>query len=165
MASTIRFYKDNQMEILTMEQVLTEQRMDLISCPRMMELYKDHDGKTTLYQEDILLLNLEDVEDDSNFWKQNIGKKMKELNLNQVLLHFHTSAYHVMEYRLFLKRDERFASSNTVREKDIFSEGKLYSPCFDDIFFVSLIVSNGGKVIGNALENPELLPGTNYQYC
>lgn len=76
MSSTIRFYKNKQMEILTMETLLREQREDLVSSPRMMELF-EYDG-TTVYQEDILLLKLENVPEDSNFWNQNLAKMMKK---------------------------------------------------------------------------------------
>lgn len=163
MSSTIRFYKNKQMEILTMETLLREQREDLISSPRMMELF-EYDG-TTVYQEDILLLKLEDVPEKSNFWNQNLAKMMKKVNLNQVIIHFTTSSLHITEYRLYLKRDEQFASNNTVNEQNFSSGKRLYEPCFHSPELPYLLLGSGGKIMGNTHEDATLLPGDDCQCC
>lgn len=164
MTNSIRFYNrvnkflgKDQMEILTMEEVIKGERPDLSGVPRMLSIGLKA-GEQEIFQQDILSLKIQDVKEDSNFWRQEIGKVMKEKNFDECVIHFYETKFLSPEYVILLKRNGKFGSHNTVTGKNVFSEGTLYEPKASGLYFPVLLTSNGAKVIGNGIQHKNLLP-------
>jgi hypothetical protein len=175
MTNSIRFYNrvnkflgKDQMEILTMEEVIKGERPDLAGAPRMLSIGLQA-GEQELFQQDILSLKIDDVPEDSNFWRQEIGKVMKEKEFDECVIHFYETKLLLPEYVIYLKRNGKFGSHNTVTGRNSFSEGTLFEPKYSNLQFPVLLTSNGAKVIGNGIQDKNLLPSQetfdNEMYC
>lgn len=164
MTKSIRFYSKSKrlageeaMEILTMEELIGASRPDLAGKPRMLSLGMNV-GEQEVFQQDILSLKIEDIKEDSNFWRQEIGKVMKEKEFDECVIHFYETKFLLPSYVIHLKRNGLFATHNTVNGKKLFSEGVLYEPKYSNIEFPYLLISCGAKIIGNGFEHKNLLP-------
>lgn len=164
MTNYMRFFEQygrdgEKMKVFSIEEVM-EGKKELIGKLRMLSIglqVGDHDEE--LFQEDLLSLKLSDVTaDHGQFWHQNIAKMMQERNLDEVVLYFYMTKYLIPEYRIYFKRDGKYASHATVKESSTFTDNRLFEETANNLFLVTLLTSAGAKVIGNGLEHPELLP-------
>lgn len=164
MTNYMRFFEKHgrdgeKMKVFSIEEVM-EGKKELIGKPRMLSIglqAGDHDEE--LFQEDLLSLKLSDVpETHGQFWHQNLATTMKEKNLDEVVLYFYPTKYLLPEFRIYFKRDGKYASHQTVTGTTTFTDNRIYEPTASNLSLISLLASAGAKVIGNGLEHPELLP-------
>lgn len=162
MTNHMRFFEKygregEKMKVFTIEELM-EGKKELIGKPRMQSIGLQV-GEQELFREDLLSLKLADVpKDHGQFWHQNLAKMMKERELDEVVLYFYPTQFLQSEYRIYLKRDGKYASHATVTGQQVFTDNRIYEPTDGNIFFPSLLIGAGAKIIGNGLEHPELLP-------
>lgn len=163
MTNYMRFFEKygregEKMQVLSIDELMEGNRKELIGNPRMLSIGVQA-GEQELFQEDLLSLKIADVTaDHGQFWHQNIAKIMQERKLDEVVLYFYKTKYLLPEYRIYFKRDGKYASHATVKESSTFTDNRLFEETASALSFVSLLASAGATIIGNAFENPDLLP-------
>lgn len=164
MTKWLRFYEElgregEKMKVLSLDELL-EGKKELIGRPRMLSIgVQVGDQATELFQEDLLSLKLSDVpENQGQFWHQNFAKLMKERDLDEMVLYFYMTKYLLPEFRMYFKRNGKYASHATVKESSTFTDNRLFEETASNLSLVFLLASAGATVIGNGLEHPKLLP-------
>lgn len=163
MTNYMRFFEKygregEKMQVLSIDELMEGGRKELIGKPRMLSIGMQT-GEQELFQEDLLSLKLADVsKDHGQFWHQNLAKTMKERELDEVVLYFYMTKFLLPEFRIYFKRNGKYASHATVKASSTFTDNRLFEETASNLSLVSLLVSAGAKVVGNSHENPELLP-------
>lgn len=82
MEKKFRFYKNNEMEILTMDELIDTARPDLVGAPVMQSFGLEAGGKQ-IFAEDILELDSTKIDKKESFWNSNLGQELERIGAEQ----------------------------------------------------------------------------------
>lgn len=162
MEKKFRFYRNNEMEILSLEELVETARPDLVGAPVMQSFGLEIDERQ-IFAEDVLELDATKIDKKELFWNSNLGQEMEKHELEQCVVHLKSNQYQEMAYDVFLKKDGRFITESEYYEipKDDPEYAETDKPlCTTDtgIRFIRYLRSKGAVIVGNTFENNELVP-------
>lgn len=162
MEKKFRFYRNNEMEVLSLDELIETARPDLMGAPVMQSFGIEADGRQ-LFAEDILELDATKIDKEESFWNSNMGQEMERVKAEQCVMVVKTSKFQDYEFYLYLKKDGRFMTENEHDEinegEEGFEEGKniFYSRDTGNLF-IRYVCMKGAEVIGNTYQNSDLVP-------
>lgn len=164
MEKKFRFYRNNEMEILSLEELIDTARPDLVGAPVMQSFGLEAGGKQ-IFAEDILELDATKIAKKESFWHSNLGQEMEKHELEQCILHIRSNEYQEVTYSVFLKKEGQFITESEYYSipKDDPEYAETDKPlCTRDTgsLFIRYLCNKGAVVTGNAVENRELVPTT-----
>lgn len=165
MEKKFRFYRNNEMEVLSLDELIETARHDLVGVPVMQSFGLEADG-IQLFAEDILELDTTKIGKKESFWHSNLGQELERIGGEQCVIHVKTSPFQDYEFHFYVKKDGRFMTENEFDEikegEDGFENGRnRYSTKDTGNLFIRYLCRNGAVVIGNTYENSELNPTIN----
>lgn len=162
MEKKFRFYRNNEMEVLSLDELIETARPDLVGAPVMQSFGLEAGGKQ-IFAEDVLELDATKIDKKESFWHSNMGQEMERIGAEQCLVIVKTSKFQDYEFYLFLKKDGRFITENEHDEinegEEGFEDGKNTFRSKDTgNLFIRYLCNKGAVIIGNAFENEDLVP-------
>lgn len=162
MEKKFRFYRNNEMEILTLDELIDTARPDLVGAPVMQSFGVEADGKQ-IFAEDILELDATKIDEKLGFWDSNLGQEMAKHKLEQCVLHIRSNQFQEVAYSIFLKKDGRFITESEYYsipkdDPDYAETDKPYCVKDTGIMFIRYLKNKGAVIIGNTYENNDLVP-------
>ena len=162
MEKKFRFYRNNEMEILSLDELIETARPDLVGAP-VMQSFGLAAGEQQLFAEDILELDATKIDKKELFWNSNLGQEMERVKAEQCVMLVKTSRFQDYEFYLFLKKDGHYLTENEHDEikegEEGFEDGKKPFRSWDSgNRFIRYVCNRGAVIIGNTYQNSDLVP-------
>ncbi|MFJ8531202.1 hypothetical protein [Bacillus sp. NPDC094106] len=109
-----------------------------------------------IFEGDFLILERNLIDKNDGFWDSNAGNLMEKYKLDEMIIHILVSDSMEVKYNGYFKRNNEFFTEREYYEED---NDKIFSFRGDGLPFLKYILKKGTRVIGNTIDNPELIPG------
>ncbi len=144
--------------ILSWAEILESPHPALLHAERMQPYNQQTKEGQPLYENDILSLKPKDLDENDGFWGSGVGKKARDIGVDDIQLHLSPQGHEPMTAILYLLKDGRPVTEHEFYEPNSLSnrESEVWRETGVDMLFIRYLLHKGAVLIGNSWDHPHL---------